>query len=120
MSLSQPFPSDSYCSGFPSPVPAEAKSEMQTEATESTPTPEPLLLRHSAFLTATSAQPPDPEAEPREPVRILVVGSAQGIDTIVQTLHLRGFAYINQWSRLMPHSTGKLMRVLTRWVQGAA
>lgn len=55
--------------------------------------------------------------ENREPVQLMVIGSAQGIETTVQTLHLRGFAHVSEWSIAMPHSSGKLMRVLTRWVQ---
>ena len=75
-------------------------------------------LRHSAFLPAAPAlQPTEPTAESREPVQLMVIGSAQGIETIIQNLHLRGFAHINEWSLAMPHSSGKLMRVLTRWVQ---
>ncbi|WOD39293.1 hypothetical protein [Nodosilinea sp. E11] len=50
-------------------------------------------------------------------MHLMVVGSAQDIESIIQNLHLRGFAHINEWSRAMPHSSGKLMRVLTRWVQ---
>ena len=74
-------------------------------------------LRHSAFLPAAPAlQPTEPTAESREPVQLMVIGSAQGIETIIQNLHLRGFAHINEWSLAMPHSSGKLMRVLTRWV----
>jgi hypothetical protein len=78
----------------------------------------PSLLRHSAFLTAQSeTEPVSFEHEEREPVRLLAIGTASGIDTIIQTLHLRGFAHISEWSPLMPHTSGKLMRVLTRWVQ---
>jgi hypothetical protein len=76
-------------------------------------------LRHSAFLNAPSdTEPVSFEHEEREPVRLLAIGTASGIDTIIQTLHLRGFAHISEWSPLMPHSSGKFMRVLTRWVQG--
>jgi len=75
-------------------------------------------LRHSAFLTVQSdAEPVSLDHEEREPVRLLAIGTAGGIDTIIQTLHLRGFAHISEWSPLMPHTSGKLMRVLTRWVQ---
>lgn len=78
----------------------------------------PLHLRHSAFLASAAApQSTDLPVESREPVQLMVIGSAQGIETIVQTLHLRGFAHVSEWSIAMPHSSGKLMRVLTRWVQ---
>jgi len=76
-----------------------------------------LHLRHSAFLTATVPQSTDSPVESREPVQLMVIGSAQGIETIVQTPHLWGFAHVSEWSIAMPHSSGKLMRVLTRWVQ---
>ncbi|MGG6238832.1 hypothetical protein ACQ4N7_09340 [Nodosilinea sp. AN01ver1] len=62
-------------------------------------------------------QSTDAPVESREPVQLMVIGSAQGIETIVQTLHLRGFAHVSEWSIAMPHSSGRLMRVLTRWVQ---
>lgn len=75
-------------------------------------------LRHSAFLAAQSdTEPVSLEPEEREPVRLLDIGTASGIDTIVRTLHLRGFAHISEWSPLLPHSSGKFMRVLTRRVQ---
>jgi hypothetical protein len=63
-----------------------------------------------------------PPASPssREPVRILVVGTAYGIDNIVHTLYAKGFAHISEWSGLLPHSSGKLMRILTRYVQKSA
>lgn len=73
-------------------------------------------LRHSAFLAAMPQSTNEP-VENREPVQLMVIGSAQGIETTVQTLHLRGFAHVSEWSIAMPHSSGKLMRVLTRWVQ---
>jgi hypothetical protein len=82
------------------------------------PNPAPIHLRHSAFLPAMPApQTTEPTAESREPVQIMVIGSAQGIEATIQNLHLRGFAHINEWSLAMPHSAGKLMRVLTRGVQ---
>lgn len=75
-------------------------------------------LRHSAFLASTAMpQSKDSPVEGHESVHLMVIGSAQGIETIVQTLHLRGFAHVSEWSIVMPHSSGKLMRVLTRWVQ---
>jgi hypothetical protein len=44
----------------------------------------PPLLRHSAFLTAQSeTEPVSFEHEEREPVRLLAIGTASGIDTII-------------------------------------
>jgi hypothetical protein len=80
-----------------------------------------LLLSTSATppfsLRQKTPQPTEPAAESRELVQLMVIGSAQGIESTIQNLHLRGFAHINEWSLIMPHSSGKLMRVLTRWVQ---
>ena len=84
----------------------------------SQPDPSSIHLHHSAFLPAApTPQPTEPTAENCEPVQLMVVGSAQGIEAIIQNLHLRGFAHISEWSIAMPHSSGRLMRVLTRWVQ---
>ncbi|MBD2258497.1 peptide ABC transporter substrate-binding protein [Pseudanabaena sp. FACHB-2040] len=92
----------------------------------SLPTPQtPLPLpQHLSPPPSTFSSPltphcdgPWPVSDHREPVRILVVGTAHGIDTIVHTLYAKGFAHISEWSRLMPHSPGKLMRILTRYVR---
>ncbi len=56
--------------------PGSAANLSDAEA-EPAPAPQPAQLRHSAFLAAASAQPLDPEAEAREPVRILVVCSSR-------------------------------------------
>lgn len=58
-----------------------------------------------------------PSTPDREPVRVMVIGTEHGINSIIHTLYAKGFAHISEWSRLMPHSTGKFMRILTRYVQ---
>lgn len=84
------------------------------------PAPDTPLLRHTAFLpspppaTASSLPADTPQ---RESVRILVIGTAASINAVVQNLHQRGFAHISEWSPLLPHDSGQLMRILTRWVQ---
>ncbi len=89
-----------------------------SEPSERSQTHPAIHLSHSAFLPAAAMpQPTEPTAASREPVQFMVIGSAQGIETIIQNLHLRGFAHINEWSLAMPHSSGKLIQVLTRWVQ---
>ena len=76
-----------------------------------------------AFLPSTLADPAlqvtiGPAAEPgREVIRILVIGSAHGVERIIHELYRLGFAEVREWSRPIP--TGKVnevMRVLTRWV----
>ena len=77
----------------------------------------------AAFLSTNSAVPqlvPQiPSSPDREPIRILVVGrTAPSINSIVYALYLKRFAHISEWSDLQPHSPGRLMRVLTRYVSG--
>ncbi|HEY9878475.1 MAG TPA: hypothetical protein V6D29_08465 [Leptolyngbyaceae cyanobacterium] len=66
----------------------------------------------SAFSAVSASSLPE-----REPVRVMVIGTEHGINSIIHTLYAKGFAHISEWSRLMPHSTGKFMRILTRYVQ---
>jgi hypothetical protein len=62
--------------------------------------------------------------EDKEPVKILVIGSRQAVQTIVQTLHLCGFAEIFEWTDFMPAPTperplrcnpGELMKMLVKY-----
>ncbi|MGD2181799.1 hypothetical protein [Lusitaniella coriacea] len=50
-----------------------------------------------------------------ERVRILVIGSSYGVNSIIRTLYVLGFAEISDWSPLLPapHS-GDVMSILTR------
>ncbi len=78
----------------------------------------------SAFLSgpqpvdSTTLLPidPSPPAPDPEPVHILVIGSRQGIATIVHSLHIKGFAQIHEWSSYQKHRSGRLMRILTRYI----
>ncbi|MGB3310583.1 MAG: hypothetical protein WBG32_04760 [Nodosilinea sp.] len=60
----------------------------------------------------------EPDAESgREIIRILVIGSAHGVERIVHELFRLGFAEVLEWSK--PQPTGRvneIMRVLTRYV----
>ena len=67
--------------------------------------------------TQQDAEPTD-DRENREPVRIMVVGSRQGITAVVNWLVRLGFAQMADWSDLQPvPNTGQWMRVLTKWLQ---
>ncbi|MBD2090292.1 hypothetical protein H6F67_10550 [Microcoleus sp. FACHB-1515] len=53
----------------------------------------------------------------REAVRIIVVGSDPAITNIIYTLFVKEFAEIYEWSDSLPEpNTGKLMRVVTKYV----
>ncbi|MGB3312134.1 MAG: hypothetical protein WBG32_19925 [Nodosilinea sp.] len=76
-----------------------------------------------AFLPSTLSNPAlqvtiEPAAEPgREVIRILVIGSAHGVERIIHELYRLGFAEVREWSK--PQPTGRvseIMRVLTRYV----
>jgi hypothetical protein len=50
-------------------------------------------------------------------IRILVIGTAHGVERIVYELYRLGFAEVREWSK--PQPTGRsheIMRVLTRYV----
>lgn len=52
----------------------------------------------------------------REPLRVLVIGSRQGVTSTIQTLYRLRFADVGEWSPLMPTSTpGEVMSILTRY-----
>lgn len=53
----------------------------------------------------------------REPVRILVLGSRQGITNIIHTLYAKQFAEIHEWSEPLPEpNSGKLVSVITKYL----
>ncbi|NEP19062.1 MAG: hypothetical protein F6J97_19555 [Leptolyngbya sp. SIO4C1] len=63
-------------------------------------------------ILAAQAAEPTPN---RESVRLLVIGSDCGINTIIYPLHHKGFAHGSEWSPLLPHDSGRFMRILTRY-----
>ncbi|NJL38277.1 MAG: hypothetical protein HC899_17180 [Leptolyngbyaceae cyanobacterium SM1_4_3] len=51
----------------------------------------------------------------RERLRILVIGSRDGVIETIHDLHRRGFAEVGLWSSLLPvPSSGEVMSILTR------
>ncbi|PSN19447.1 hypothetical protein C7271_07265 [filamentous cyanobacterium CCP5] len=71
--------------------------------------------------TETYSLPPSSPAEalpPREPVRVILIGSAAGINLVIGILHRLGFAEPRAWSKLQRDpNTGLPMRVLTKWIR---
>lgn len=66
--------------------------------------------------------PPSPDPSPsrpdREPIRLIVVSSRQGVTSMIHTLHLKTVADANEWSPLQPEPmTGKWMSVVTKYIQ---
>jgi hypothetical protein len=50
-----------------------------------------------------------------EKVRLLVIGSAEGVTEVIHTLHALGYAEPRAWSRILPiPDEGAFMSILTR------
>lgn len=72
-----------------------------------TPKSVPELLRENAL----SPLPPN-----RQPVRILVCGKHQGVESVIRYLHVLGFAEVGEWSLPLPSPvSGEVIRILTRY-----
>ena len=68
----------------------------------------------SVDLLASLNAIPQPQAN-RESVKILVIGSRQGVNKTVHRLHQLRFAEFSEWSRLLPAPVpGEVMRILIR------
>jgi len=64
--------------------------------------------------TSTEAMPK--RTFDRESLRILVIGSRQGVLGTIQTLHRLRFAEMHEWSPLLPGANpGEVMSILTRY-----
>jgi hypothetical protein len=51
----------------------------------------------------------------RERLRVLIIGSRDGVTETIYDLHHRGFAEVGLWSPLLPApSSGEVMSILTR------
>ena len=51
----------------------------------------------------------------REPVRLMAIGSKEGVLRVIHTLHRLRFAEVSEWSPLLPAPTpGEVMSILTR------
>jgi hypothetical protein len=62
-----------------------------------------------------------PQSDKFEVLRVLIIGSSDGVTETIQNLHVRGFANANAWSPLLPApSFGDVMSILTRQRQKLA
>ncbi len=70
----------------------------------------------------TPAVPVTPSASPeptstREPVKILLIGSPKGVNTMIHTLYRLRFASVTQWSPLQPTANpGEVVSMLIRQI----
>jgi hypothetical protein len=63
-----------------------------------------------------SGNPPGPDS--REPVRVMLIGTATGMELVIAHLHSIGFAEPRAWSKpQLDPATGQPMRILTKWIR---
>ena len=61
---------------------------------------------------------PTPSEPERESVRIVIIGSLEGVNQMVLTLHHLRFAEVHRWSRPIPTGhPGEIMRILIRTIR---
>lgn len=72
-------------------------------------------LLESLRSSVDQAIAPDMQDPERERLRVLIIGSREGVTETIYTLHRRGFAEVNDWSPLLrvPNSE-ELMSILRR------
>lgn len=77
-----------------------------------------LIFASESTPSANSVEAPlQPSSGDRESLRILVIGSRQGVTTTIQTLHRLRFAEVREWSPLLPApNSGEVMSILTRYI----
>ncbi len=80
-------------------------------------------MADQAFLPTPASDPGDSlpatptVPAPREPLRLLVIGSRKGVISTIQTLYRLRFAEVGEWSPLLPApSPGEVMSILTRFL----
>jgi len=80
-------------------------------------------MQPKSFLTGGFSLPIVPAAYvsgdelDKEPVKLYLVGSLRGISSITHSLHSRGFAEVNDWSKPQPTGLpGEYVTVLVRQV----
>ncbi|MGF1519444.1 MAG: hypothetical protein ACFCVB_16810 [Nodosilinea sp.] len=66
-----------------------------------------------------SGNPPNSEpTDPREPVRVMLIGTATGMELVIAHLHSIGFAEPRASSKpQLDPTTGQPIRILTKWIR---
>lgn len=77
--------------------------------------PENFLLSASEASDLSVGASSKERTPDRESLRLLVIGSRQGVIGTIQTLHRLRFAEVREWSPLLPGpNPGEVMSILTR------
>lgn len=77
-----------------------------------------LIFASDSAPSPTSVETPiEPTTSDRESLRVLLIGTRQGVTTTIQTLHRLRFAEVREWSPLLPApNSGEVMSILTRYI----
>lgn len=68
-------------------------------------------------MDTTAAPAERPQEDVRDKVRIMVIGSPEGVNSIVKSLCVLRFTEMREWSNPLPTGrAGEVMRILTRIV----
>ena len=83
---------------------------MQPMAEEFLPDPDPV----NPFAQPS---PPLPSRPGREPVKVMLIGSRQGVINQIHTLYIRGYAQVGEWSPIQPMPNGEgFMSLLIKYI----
>lgn len=75
------------------------------------------FLADSSEAAVAVVKNTDEQTSDRESLKILVIGSRQGVTSTIQTLHRLRFAEVREWSPLLPGpNPGEVMSILTRYI----
>lgn len=75
------------------------------------------LTQTNQTLTITADKDSQAMEPHRESVRLMAMGSREGVLRVIHTLHRLRFAEVSEWSPLLPAPTpGEVMSILTRYL----
>lgn len=79
--------------------------------------PENFLISASNTTDLAAHPLPKDQSPDRESLRLLVIGSREGVTNTIQTLHRLRYAEVREWSPLLPGpNPGEVMSILARYL----
>ena len=59
---------------------------------------------------------PSPDGSDRYPIRVLIIGIPDGVNSIIHELYVKHFAQVYEWSpAIKANQSGEIMKVMTRY-----
>ncbi len=76
------------------------------------------FIPNSEIYSPPPSGSPSEPTDPREPVRVMLIGTASNLELVIAHLHSIGFAEPRAWSKLqLDPTTGQPIRILTKWIR---